>query len=242
MTFITEYSLAPVYSQPHFFLAPTHSPTLFPSLGFPNFFSLPLINLTCSHLSILISLFPLHGTLISQFYYPLFSSFLPSPPHALPPFLISLFLSLHFYLCLCLSLFCLIFFFIPIMAYSHFGRKLFSDHTPPDGTLPLQLLYTSLPYLFSSYSCSYQKLCIWIFFFTFLMSSHVDYNIEDSRDSLSLIHWWAFCFLSQNSCDCRKDGRGENFTSWPWFKGIKLLKYIELRQPRSLRSSSSPGL
>lgn len=66
------------------------------------------------------------------------------------------------------------------------------------------------------------------FFFTFLMSSHVDYNIEDSRDSLSLIHWWTFCSLSQNSCDCRKGGRGENFTSWLWFKGIKLLKYIEL--------------
>lgn len=166
VTFITEYSLAPVYGQPHFALAPTHSPTRFPSPGFPNLFSLLLIHHTCSHPSVLIPLFTLHGTLISGFYYPLFSSSsLPSPARTPPSFLISLFLSLRFYLCLFLSSTSFFFFFfIPIMVYSYFGRKLFSDHTPPDGTLPLQLLYTSLPYLFSSYPCSYQKICICIFF------------------------------------------------------------------------------
>ena len=104
VTFIMEYSLAPVYGQPHFALAPTHSPTRFPSPGFPNLYSLLLIHHTCSHPSVLIPLFTLHGTLISGFYYPLFSSSsLPSPARTPPSFLISLFLSLRFYLCLFLS-------------------------------------------------------------------------------------------------------------------------------------------
>lgn len=111
VTFIAEYSLAPVYGQPHFALAPTHSPTRFPSPGFPNLFSLPLIHHTCSHPSVLIPLFTLHGTLISGFYYPLFSSSsLPSPART-PLFLPYFSLSLSPFLSLSLSLLYLIFFF-----------------------------------------------------------------------------------------------------------------------------------
>lgn len=160
VTFITEYSLAPVYSQPHFFLAPTHSPTHFPSPGFPNFFSLPLIHQTCSHLSILISLFPLHGTLISQFYYPLFSSFLPSPPHTLPPFLISLFLSLHFYLCLCLSLFYLIFFSSPSWFTLTLAESSSLTTLHQMGHFPCSYCIPHYPVYFRLNPSSYQKLCI----------------------------------------------------------------------------------
>lgn len=241
VTFIAEYSLAPVYGQPHFALAPTHSPTRFPSPGFPNLFSLPLIHHTCSHPSVLIPLFTLHGTLISGFYYPLFSSSsLPSPART-PPFLPYFSLSLSPFLSLSLSLLYLIFFFHPYHGLLLLQQKaLLWPHSTRWDTSPAVTVYLiTLSIFFLPLFLSEN---MYMHFFPFLMSSHVDYNTEDSRDFLSLIHWWTFCSLSQSSCDCREDGRGENFTSWLWFKGIKLLKCIELRPPRSLRSSSSPGL
>ena len=131
VTFVTEYSLAPVYSQPHCVLAPIHSPTHFPSPGFPNRFSLPLVHQTCSHLSVLITLHPAWATDF-RVLLPSVLLLLPSLPASHPPFLPYFSLSLSPFLSLSLSLLYLIFFFILIMIYSHFGRKLFSDHTSPD--------------------------------------------------------------------------------------------------------------
>lgn len=130
------------------------------------------------------------------------------------------------------------------MIYSHFHRKLFSEYPLQSGTPPLQLLFTLLFIFFLHMFLSETISCIHLL--TFIMSSH-GWLSYSGQQRFSLIHWWTFCAfnstLAQNSCDCRKeekkDGRGENVKSWLWFKGVKLLKYLELRQLCLLRSSSA---
>lgn len=117
------------------------------------------------------------------------------------------------------------------MIYSHFGRKSSLTTLHQMGHFLPQLLYTSLPYLFLLTLVPIRN---YVYeFFTFLMSSHVDYNIEDSRDFLSLIHWWTFCSLSQN--DSWLQGRWEEkishlgfdlreFSYWNRTKTASLIK------------------